>query len=116
MKGISKYYPNSFTYPAVLFYGLFFVFPSLTGFYFAFTNWGADNLADWGAIRYIGLDNFTYLFRDPDFNAALYNTILFAAVTSFFKIFLGLLLALGLNQPLYTRNFLRTVFYIPAVI
>ncbi|MFD0670912.1 carbohydrate ABC transporter permease [Cohnella sp. GCM10027633] len=116
MGSIKRYYPNSFTYPTVLFYGLFFIFPSLVGLGFAFTNWGSENLANWGAIKFIGFDNFKYLFDDADFNAALNNTFVFAAVTTFLKILLGLLLALGLNQRLVTRNFLRAVYYIPAVV
>jgi raffinose/stachyose/melibiose transport system permease protein len=116
MGSIKRYYPNSFTYLAVLFYGLFFIFPSVIGLGFAFTNWGSENLTDWGAIKFIGFDNFAYLFRDVDFNEALTNTFQFAAVTTFLKILLGLLLALGLNQRLLTRNWLRAVYYIPAVI
>lgn len=113
---MKKYYPNSFTYYTVMIYGLFFVFPSVAGLGFAFTNWGSENLANWGAVKFIGFDHFIYLFEDSDFNSALSNTFEFAAVTTFLKIALGLLLALGLNQSLMTRNFLRAVYYIPAVI
>lgn len=116
MKQFKTLYPNSFTFPALLFYLVFFVLPTLLGFYFAFTNWNMENLTNWSTIKFTGLDNFTYLFQDEDFILALKNTLVFAIVTSFFKLLFGLLLALGLNQPLYSRNYLRSIFYVPAVI
>lgn len=114
--GMKRYYPHSFTWFTVLFYGLFFIVPSVVGLSFAFTNWGSENLTDWAAVKFVGLDHFRYLFGDPDFNEALSNTFRFAAVTTFLKVFFGLLLALGLNRKLVTRQFLRAVYYIPAVI
>ncbi|MDG0811120.1 carbohydrate ABC transporter permease [Cohnella rhizosphaerae] len=113
---MKRYYPYSFTYFTVLFYGLFFIVPSVVGLSFAFTNWGSENLTDWAAVKFVGLDHFRYLFSDSDFNQALTNTFAFAAVTTFLKVFLGLLLALGLNRKLITRQFLRAVYYIPAVL
>lgn len=114
--GMKRYYPHSFTAFTVLFYGLFFIVPSVVGLSFAFTNWGSENLTDWAAVKFVGFDHFRYLFGDPDFNEALSNTFSFAAVTTFLKVFFGLLLSLGLNRKLVTRQFLRAVYYIPAVI
>lgn len=110
------FYPNSFTVPAITFYTMFFVLPTVVGFVFAFTNWNTENLTDWFAVKFVGLDHFIYLFHDPDFILALKNTLIFAFTTSIMKILIGLILALALNESLKSRNFLRTVFFVPAVI
>lgn len=49
-------------------------------------------------------------------NISIKNTIIFAVVTTLLKVVLGMLLAVFLNRELKTKNFLRTVFYLPAVI
>lgn len=110
------FYPKSFIVPAIAIYGVFFILPTLVGFGFSFTNWNSDNLTNWFAIKYNGIDNFKYLFENENFNLALYNTVFFALVTTFLKTVIGLLLALGLNQPLATKSLLRGVFYVPNII
>ena len=65
--------------------------------------------------EYIGLDNFTYIFRMPDFFRVLYNTVFI----SLMKIVLGIVIpvtaALMLNEVRQTtlKRTVQTVIYLP---
>ena len=48
--------------------------------------------------KFIGLQNFALLLNDSIFRTAVWNTILYTAVTTVFKLALGLWLALLLNR------------------
>lgn len=109
---IKNRYPYKFLLPACMIFGVFFLLPTVLGFYFSFTDWDIDR----SDIHFIGLDNFKYLFSRDIFMTALKNTILFGVVTGIFKNIIGLLLALGVNRDLKTKKYLRTLFYIPGVL
>ena len=49
-------------------------------------------------------------------NIAIKNSFVFAAVTTVFKVAFGMMLALFLNNKFRMTNFLRTVFFLPAVL
>lgn len=49
-------------------------------------------------------------------NIAIKNSFIFAAITTVLKVTLGMILAVFLNNKLKTTNFLRTVFFLPAVL
>lgn len=113
MKSLEKtVYPRWFLVPAIILFGLFFLLPLLGGIVLAFTNYNSFN----PRIRFIGLKNFSYLFRQDYFPCALGNTFFFAVATTILKTLLGLLLALGLNHGLKSQNFLRALFYLPAIL
>ncbi len=67
---------------------------------------------------FIGLKNYTQLLADPIFFKALYQTVCFTLGSVFFHFFIGLGLALMLNQPVNQkfRNTLRGILIIPWLI
>ncbi len=109
---MKKRYPSSFIIPAILVFGIFFVLPTVLGFFYSFTNWDIDR----SQIQFIGLDNFKYLFSRDEFTVALKNTLIFGIFTAVLKNIIGLLLALGVNKDLRSKNYLRTMFYLPGVL
>ncbi len=111
-KLVRNRYPYKFLIPACVLFGIFFLLPTVLGFYFSLTDWDIDKKV----IRFIGLDNFKYLFTRDVFMKALKNTLLFGIFTGVFKNILGLLLALGVNKDLKSKNYLRTLFYLPGVL
>jgi trehalose/maltose transport system permease protein len=72
--------------------------------YFAFTD---ATLASIDAPRWIGLDNFVFLQRDPVWWQAVQNTLIFAFASVCMETSLGLLIALLLNAELRARGLLR---------
>jgi trehalose/maltose transport system permease protein len=62
---------------------------------------------------WIGLDNYSLIFSDPQFTGALVNTVLFTVVSVSLELGLGLAIALGLNQAFRGRGAVRTAVLLP---
>jgi multiple sugar transport system permease protein len=68
------------------------------------------------AKRFIGIDNFIWLFNDPGFGRALWFTGLFVLVSVPLEVILGLIMALVLNEKLPLRGIMRAAVLIPWAI
>ncbi|PZT57202.1 carbohydrate ABC transporter permease [Paenibacillus silvae] len=112
MKRAKHLYSYYMIFPALIIYSVFFVIPAITGFYYSFTDWRLDRLE----LSFIGWDNFRKIFSDKTLILALQNTAIFAIVTVVGKNVIGLLLAVGLNMRLRTKNLLRAIFYSPSIL
>jgi multiple sugar transport system permease protein len=66
--------------------------------------------------RFVGLDNYTALSKDPRFAQAVGNTLLYTVSYVPLSIVLGLLLALALNRRIRFVGLYRTMFVVPFVI
>ncbi|MEV4281272.1 carbohydrate ABC transporter permease [Actinoplanes xinjiangensis] len=104
--------PWWFTAPALVLFAFVVLVPSARGVYYAFTDWdGLDpNLS------FIGLDNFRAMADDPDALQAIGHTLLIAVAITLIQNGLGLLLALGVNTMIKSRNLLRALLFAPAVV
>ena len=94
----------------VLVIGVHYV-ATLTGGFFAFTNW--TGLGDW---EFIGFDNFVRIFNDPQLLGAVWNTLFLAFGSVILTNIFGLLFALAINRMLKTRYILRTLIFMPVVL
>ena len=108
----NELYPTVLMFPALVVFGVFLILPVLAAFVLGFTDWNIDWLT---SPQFNGISNFVYIFSDEYFLLALKNTFIFAVITVLFKIVFGLILAIGLNFQSKGSNFLRTLFYLPAV-
>ena len=106
----NKRYPIRFVIPGVVLYVCFCIVPFLLGVRYSFTNWNFLK-AD-----FVGLENYKTIFQDPNMSIALKNTLIFTFVTTVGKVLFGLILAVFLNRCTRASRFMRTVFYLPAVI
>ncbi|BEL06671.1 sugar ABC transporter permease [Actinoplanes sichuanensis] len=104
--------PWWFTLPALLLFAFVVLVPSARGVYYAFTDW--DGLDP--DFAFIGLDNFTAMADDPDALQAIWHTLLIAVAITVLQNGLGLLLALGVNTAIKSRNLLRVLLFAPAVV
>lgn len=66
--------------------------------------------------RWVGLDNYDALVRDPHFGQAVRNTLAYTALYVPLSIVLGLALAVLLNQRIRLVGFYRTVMFVPFVV
>lgn len=98
--------------PALLFYGFAVIVPSIRGAVLAFTNW--DGLSQ--TYDFVGFANFVRIFTSDSSLEALKMTLIFAFAVTVLQNGIGLLLALGVNSGLKSRNFLRVLFFAPVVI
>ncbi|MFE1794863.1 carbohydrate ABC transporter permease [Streptomyces sp. NPDC059517] len=101
-----------FLLPAMLLFVFVVLVPSARGVYYAFTDW--DGLDP--DLSFVGLDNFTDLTRDEDAVQAIWHTLLIALAITVVQNLIGLLLALGVNSAIKSRNLLRVFLFAPAVI
>ena len=104
--------PWWFALPAMVLFAFVVLLPSARGVYYAFTNW--DGLDP--AYSFVGLDNFAAMFRDPDALQAIWHTLLIAVAITVIQNGFGLLLALGVNSAIKSRNVLRVFLFAPAVV
>ena len=104
--------PWWFALPAMHHNAIVVLVPSVRGVYYAFTDW--DGLDP--AYAFVGLDNFGAMFRDPDAIQAIWHTLLIAVAITVIQNGFGLLLALGVNSAIKSRNVLRVFLFAPAVV
>jgi raffinose/stachyose/melibiose transport system permease protein len=103
-------YSNWFYLPAAVIYGVLFVIPTVTAFYFSLTRWTIFDS------QFIGLDNYVTFFREPALVSGLTHTLIYAVVTSAAKVVLGMLLAVLLTSRIVGRGFLRSVVFFPVLV
>src|SRR2546428_10233096 len=95
--------PWWFALPAIVLFAFVVLVPSLRGVYYAFTNW--DGLDP--SYSLVGLRNFASLLADADAVQAVGHTLLIAVSITIIPNGLGLLLAVGGNSAIKSRNLLR---------
>jgi raffinose/stachyose/melibiose transport system permease protein len=97
--------------PAVAFLLAYHFVAPLSAVWYAFTDWNGLGAAHW-----IGVDNFTQILHAPETRGALVHTLELALSLLVLANLLGCGLALALNRTIKSRNLLRSLFFLPAVI
>ena len=101
--------------PTFVLLGAFIAYPFLRGILLSVTDARVGVPG-----KFVGFDNFARLYSDPIFHAVVRNTILYTAVTTVFKLALGLWLAVLLNRNFkfkaFTRAFILLPFIVPTVL
>jgi len=88
------------------------LFPLGYALWLSFTNF--DGMT--GHYRYVGLQNYADIFRDPDALHSLGRTALYTVITVPAAIIIGTALAVLVNRPVRGRAAFRAIFYLPAVV
>lgn len=102
-----------FVGPVLLAFIIIVLIPFFTGIYYAFTDWNGVT----GSIKWVGLDNFKYLFtQDKQFQSSFILTTKYTVVAIILTNIIGFGLAMLVTQRLKTSNILRTVFFMPNLI
>lgn len=98
--------------PAVLFLGVFMVYPLIDVFIYSFEEgFHSASQTYYG----IGLENYAYVLRDPYFLQALKNTILLVAITVPLSTGIALVISVGLASIKGLRKLFQTVYFLPYV-
>lgn len=87
------------------------VVPFVNGFYYTFTDWDGFEVTE-----FVGLSNYVESFSDPKFWSTLRFTALFVVVSLILVNVVAFGLALIVTSKLRSRNFLRTLFFVPNLI
>jgi ABC-type sugar transport system permease subunit len=94
--------------PAMSVLLIFFAYPLGFEIWSSFTNMTLGNEA-----KFIGLENYRYLFTDPEFLTAAKNSFVYVTIVQMGKFVLGLGIAILLHQKLVARGFWRAVVLVP---
>ena len=108
--GFEKLKPYLYILPAAVIVIAFRLIPIFLSFLISFYHWSIS-----GTGKFIGLANYSHLFKDPDFWQSMLNTfylVIFVVPTT---IILSLSFAALLNNIEKIKGFFRTVYYIPTV-
>ncbi|NOU71744.1 ABC transporter permease subunit [Paenibacillus sp. LMG 31458] len=101
-----------FILPAFIGYLIFYLYPMFATFIYSFTDWTGYRKE----INFVGLDNFVKLFHDEDVTIGIKNSVIYALAMTIFQNGLAIPLAVALHRPLKSRNLLRTIFFLPAIL
>lgn len=100
-----------FLTPALLFLGVFLLYPIAYLFYLSFT---AGSFTSSG-VKWIGLRNYWRLLVTPDFWQVLVNTTYFTFATVIPSLVIPLGLAVLLNRSISLRGILRSAYFLPSI-
>ncbi|KKX99612.1 MULTISPECIES: carbohydrate ABC transporter permease [Microbacterium] len=108
--GASPWWALVFLGPTALGIAVFYLWPTVRTLIISFTKSGPFGGAEW-----VGLDNYTRLFQDPELIGALRNTAIYTVIA-----LIGIPLAVGIAALLNTtglkgRSAYRTLYFIPVV-
>lgn len=96
----------------IVYFAVFLAYPIIKAF--------IGSLHDWnpliGTYKWVGFANFIQILTDELFWKSLFNTAVFAAFSTVFRIVIGLALALLLSSKLVKfKDTLRGLFYMPTI-
>lgn len=100
-----------FMLPAAAFLLLFLVYPLGLGIWLSFTDARIGRPGAW-----VGLENYAWIVGDAKFQGAVFFTLFYTLAASVLKFFIGLYLALLLNQHLPFKAIIRAVVLIPFIV
>ena len=98
--------------PALVFLGVFLVYPLIDVFVYSFEEgYNSASQTSFG----VGFYNYSYILHDPYFLQALKNTFILVMITVPLSTGLALLISLGLSSIKKLRNLFQTIFFLPYV-
>lgn len=99
--------------PAAVVYVIFVLRPLALTFQYSFYDWNGVGASTW-----VGVDNYTRLFRDPEMFGSILNALQLIVYFSFVPVLLGLFTAATIRKMATSRLALasRTVLFLPQVI
>lgn len=106
-----KVVPYLYIMPNMVLFVIFMIIPIFMSFYYGTVKWNGM-----GKPKFIGLDNYLYIFKDEVFLKSIFNTFYYAAATVPLLMVLAMLFAILLNNKIPLRGLIRSAVYAPAVV
>ncbi|AQS54814.1 carbohydrate ABC transporter permease [Novibacillus thermophilus] len=113
MSHTKKHYIIAYLFLLPWFVGFFGLVlgPMISSLYLSFTEYRLLTPPEW-----IGLQNYTDMFRDSDFISSVKVTAVFVLIGVPLQLLVALSVALLLNKGLSGIGFYRTIYYIPSLL
>lgn len=105
-----------FALPFVLVFGFFMLGPLVLSFVMSFTDFKSSDVQTPLGIDFVGIEQYTTLFQNPQFRKSMVNTAYFVVVGIPLTMVVALVLAVALNSGITRfRTAFRVGFYTPVV-
>jgi multiple sugar transport system permease protein len=100
--------------PTLLLFTYLRVVPTVWAFVMSTFKWGLVKPAE----KFVGLDNYTKLLGDKNFQTAFFNTTVFAVATTIFSVTLAIVLAAFLARAVRGRTggFIELLYFAPVLV
>src|SRR3984885_13883502 len=98
--------------PALLLFTLFVTWPVVEAAYYSFFNWNGYGAPS----KWVGMDNFLRVWRDPIFYHSLFNNLLIDLVSACIQVPLALSLALLISDKSRSSVVFRAIFFLPYIL
>lgn len=103
--------PYLFLLPNMVIFGLFTIWPAISGFNISLYSSRNGRTFEWA-----GTGNFERIFSDADFYQALFNTIVFVLAFVGLGVSIAVVLSVLLNAQSVGTSFFRSVFFLPVLL
>lgn len=100
-----------FLLPGLLFYILAVFYPIEESIRLSFMEWGGI-----GARKFVGLENYIHMFRDPVFYTAFVNNLIYLVIVVSMQLIIGLIFAVLLTYMTKHVALIKTLYYVPCII
>lgn len=102
-----------FVLPGLILATIFIFYPTIKNIQISFSEYNIIK----GTLKYIGFENYNNLIKEPQnrFFLAYRNNVLYALVVTPITLFLGLIIAIGINSLKKASVLFRTLFYLPVI-
>ncbi|MDR9857164.1 sugar ABC transporter permease [Paenibacillus sp. VCA1] len=97
--------------PFLVPFAVFYLWPVLRGAWMSLHVWGIQ-----GMEKYAAFANYKKILTNPDFYTYLWHSLYFVLLCAPTVIILGLVLALIINQNIWLRTLIRSVYFLPYVL
>lgn len=112
MKKLKNLKPWLYLLPALIFLGVFMIYPLVDVFIYSLEE-GYNSAS--GTMLGVGVYNYSYVLHDTYFLQALKNTVILVVITVPLSTLIALVISLGLNAIKPLRNVFQTVYFLPYV-
>lgn len=101
-----------FLLPALLIYVLFQIIPLVGAMFFSFMEW--NGIAG-SSLNFVGLENYTAAFHNPDFILSLKNMLKMVFFSVLFHTPIALVMAVVINTKCRGYRIFKALFFVPTV-
>lgn len=107
-----KYVYFAFTVIPVVLYTFFYVVSVINGIKYSFTDW--DGMSQ--EYNFVGIKNYRMLLENPNFWNSMKTTVLYSIMLVVGVISVSLMLSISLNSLKRFKTFVKSIFFVPAMI
>lgn len=99
--------------PAMVGLAVFYLYPMFNLIWLSFFRY---NILNEAMSKFIGLQNYTRMFQDPDFYKVLVNTLIYTVCVVAFTLVIAMLLAIWLNKGSAVNKLVQAGLFTPHII